>query len=264
MSAPIIQNRKKNIFWSLSINAGHYENVITALSPAVALLNNANDSTGTGKQVSPLPRYVVGQSLSRIWAVQSLGIDPATGQEVFLKRDGSKTFTWDPTDKVVCGDASAKVKGMFSSNLTYKGFTFNIVMTYQYGGQMYNQTLVDKVENINLKTSNVDERVLTQRWKQPGDVVPFKALVANTLTNPLLITNATSRFVQDDNYLDASSITVGYSFSPTLSWVRKLRLSTPRIFITENEAFRFATIKTERGTAYPFSRSYSFGLSTTF
>jgi hypothetical protein len=41
-------------------------------------------------------------------------------------------------------------------------------------------------------------------------------------------------------------------------------LSTPRIFITQNNAFRFATIKTERGTGYPFARSFSLGLSTTF
>jgi TonB-linked SusC/RagA family outer membrane protein len=262
VSAPIIQNRQRNIFWSVSFNTGHYKNIITKLSPAIEVLNKANDSAGV-KQKSPLARFEVGESLSRIWAVRSLGIDPATGKEVFLKQDGSKTFTWDAADKVVCGDASAKFKGMFGSNFNYKGFTFNITLSFQYGGQLYNQTLVDKIENVDLRKNNADERVLTQRWKKPGDIASFKGLVADG-TNGLQTTYATSRFVMDDNYLEASSITVGYAFSPNMPWVRKARISAPRLFITQNNLFRFATIKTERGTAYPFSRSFSFGLSTTF
>ncbi|MES2773054.1 MAG: SusC/RagA family TonB-linked outer membrane protein [Bacteroidota bacterium] len=265
ISSPIIQNRTKNIFWSLSFNVGHYQNEITKLSPAIEALNKANNSTTNPelKQTTPLPRFEVGQSMTRIWAVPSLGIDPATGKEVFVKLDGSKTFVWDPNDKKPVGDGNSKLKGMIGSNFNYKGFTFNINLTYQVGGQMYNQTLVDKIENVNLLVTNADERVLTERWKQPGDIVSYKSLVANG-TNGLQQTNATSRFVQDNDYLEAASTTIGYTFPTNLAWVKKLRLSTPRLFITQNNVFRFATIKTERGTGYPFSRSFSFGLSTTF
>jgi len=265
ISAPIVQNRKKNIFWSLTFNVGHYENVITRLSPAIEALNKANNVTNdlNIKQNSPLPRYEVGQSMSRIWAVQSLGIDPATGKEVFVKLDGSKTFTWDPNDKKPIGDITSKLKGMIGSNFNYKGFTFNFNLSYQYGGQMYNQTLVDKIENVDLLHSNADERVLTERWKQPGDVASYKSLVANG-ANGQQLTNATSRFVQDNNYIEASSITVGYTFPSNLAWVRKMHLSTPKIFITQANVLRWATIKTERGTGYPFARTFNFGLSTTF
>jgi hypothetical protein len=102
--------------------------------------------------------------------------------------------------------------------------------------------------------------VLTERWKQPGDIVSYKSLVASVGQQP----NTTSRFVQDNNYLEASSITVGYTFPSNLAWVKKAHLSTPRFFITQANGFRFGTIKTERGTGYPFSRTFNFGLSTTF
>jgi hypothetical protein len=125
---------------------------------------------------------------------------------------------------------------------------------------MYNQTLVDKIENVNLLVTNADERVLTERWKQPGDIVSYKSLVASGGQQ----TNSTSRFVQDNNFLEASSITVSYSFPSNMAWVKKLHLSTTRLSITQNNLIRFATIKTERGTGYPFSRSFSFNLSTTF
>lgn len=260
IASPVIRNRAKNIFWTLTFNTGHYENVIKSLSPAIDAINKVNNATdGTVNQKSPLPRYEVGQSLTRIWAVRSLGIDPATGNEVFLKRDGSSTFTWDPLDKVPVGDATSKFKGSFGSNLTLKGFTFNILMNYEAGGQMYNQTLLDKIENVDLRTTNADQRVLTDRWKHPGDKVFFKSIASSNLA-----TNATSRFVQNNDYIDASSITVGYTFPSNLAWVKRFRLSTPRLFITQNNVFRIGTIKVERGTGYPFARNFSLGLSTTF
>src|SRR4030095_15335524 len=99
---------------------------------------------------------------------------------------------------------------------------------------------VDKIENVNLRVTNADERVLTERWKQPGDNVPYKSLVADG-SNGLTVTKATSRFVQDNNYLDASSITLGYTFPSGLAWVKKLHLSTPRFSITQTNMFRIGT-----------------------
>jgi TonB-linked SusC/RagA family outer membrane protein len=270
LSAPVIKNSAKNIFWSIGFNAGHYSNVITRLSPAIDAINNAfnigvdpNDPSNSRYQATPRPRYEVGQSMSRIWAVPSLGIDPATGKEIFVKLDGSRTFIWDARDKRAIADATAKLKGSMSSNLTYKNFVFNFIFSYQYGGYMYNQTLVDRVENVNLFLGNADVRVLTERWKQPGDQSSFKALVANgALGNQQ--TNATSRFVQKDNFLELASLTVGYNVPGNLRWIKAARLSAPRLMITQNNLVRFGTIKNERGTGYPFSRSLSFGLSTNF
>ena len=44
-------------------------------------------------------------------------------------------------------------------------------MTFMYeaGGQIYNSTLRDKVEDVNVYTSNVDKRVFSERWQEPGD-----------------------------------------------------------------------------------------------
>lgn len=270
LSAPVIRNSTRNIFWTIGFNAGHYSNVITRLSPAIDAINNAfnagtdpNDPLNSRYQTSPLPRYEVGQSMSRIWAVPSLGIDPATGKEVFVKLDGSRSFVWDARDKRAIADATAKLKGSMSSNLTYKNFVFNFIFSYQYGGYMYNQTLVDRVENVNLLSGNADVRVLTERWKQPGDQSSFKALVANGAAG-IQQTNATSRFVQRDNFLELASLTVGYNIPANARWVRAARLSAPRLMITQNNLVRFGTIKNERGTGYPFSRSLSFGLSTYF
>ena len=255
----VIRNRAKNLFWNLSFNTGHFDNVITRLSPAIEAINKQNNDVSNKSQQAPLPRFAVGQSMNTIWAVRSLGIDPATGKEVYLKLDGSKTFTWDPNDKYPIGVANSKFKGMIASSFNYRSFTFNINLAYQVGGYRYNQTLADKIENVNLLLTNADTRVLTERWKQPGDVVPFKALASNGQT-----TKTTSRFVQRDNFVDAASMTIGYTFSSNAKWVKLLHLSTPKIYITQNQVFHWGTIEMERGTSYPFARRFNFGLSTSF
>ncbi len=260
IGASIVRNAARNFFWTLSVNAGHVSTTIKSLSPAVEAINKGYDQPGAdGKaQTKALPKYKVGQSMTTIWAVHSLGIDPANGYEMFRKLDGSKTYIWDPNDKVPVADANATLKGAVTNIFTYKAFALNVVFSYQWGGYTYNQTLVDKIENVNIAISNANQRVLSDRWKQPGDIVQFKAI------SDMSITNATSRFVQKNNYIDASSISVAYNFPRNLAWVRKLHLSTPRIAITQTNVFRIGTIQMERGTSYPFARTFSFGLATNF
>jgi TonB-linked SusC/RagA family outer membrane protein len=260
LSMPVIRNHAKNFYWTFTLNGSHYTNTIKSLSPAIDAINKANDATnGSVDQKAPQPRFVVGESMTRIWAVPSLGIDPATGNELFLKQDGSTSFVWDPADKRPVGDASSKLKGVIGNTVSYKGFTFNLLLGYEWGGQLYNQTLVDKIENVDLRISNADQRVLDDRWKQPGDQAKFKAI--SSVGNA---TYATSRFVQDNNYLEASSITIGYIFPKQAKWVQALRLSSPRVYFTQNALFRISTVELERGTAYPFARSFNFGLATGF
>ena len=52
-----------------------------------------------------------GQSLTSIWAVKSLGIDPTTGKEIFLNRDGSVSDTWNATQEVAVGNTEPKFNG---------------------------------------------------------------------------------------------------------------------------------------------------------
>lgn len=61
------------------------------------------------------------------------------------------------------------------------------------------------MENANIKTGNVDLRVLTDRWKKPGDIAQFKDIKDSNLT-----TLPTSRFVQDKALLHLNSLTISY------------------------------------------------------
>ena len=126
---------------------------------------------------------------------------------------------------------------------------------------MYNQTLVNRVEVTDF-TYNVDRRVLLGRWAKPGDVTFFKGLVNEngiTVTTP---TNATSRFVQKNNFVNAESISVSYQLSNRLN--KKLHVNNARITFITNDLKRWSSIQVERGLDYPFARNFTLNVSTTF
>ena len=172
------------------------------------------------------------------------------------------TYTWDANDQVVVGDKNPDIQGAFGFNVAYKNFYLNADFTYQYGAQSYNATLLNRVENAQIETQNVDKRVLTQRWKNAGDRVPYYDLNINGKNNAAKVDRPTTRFVQDNNYVNFSGLSVGYDFNKEM--ISKWRLATLGIRFNANDICRWASIKEERGTSYPFARTYNFTINLGF
>ena len=205
-----------------------------------------------------LNRYYEGGSPDDLWAVRSAGIDPATGQEIFIKKDGSYTYDFSFSDEVKVGTDRPKIEGVFGSSFTYKGFSVNFDFRYRCGGQMFNSSLFNKVENITSAglNNNQDKRAFYDRWKNPGDRAKYKAI---NLTGS---TQMSSRFVEDDNTLTLESFRVGYEFDSAA--IAKFGLKALRVNAYMNDVFKISSIKTERGTEYPFARSFSLSVSASF
>ena len=114
---------------------------------------------------------------------------------------------------------------------------------------MYNSTLRDRVE-VTLNTimqRNVDERVLTSRWFQEGDVVFFRKLGATT-------SKASSRYVMDNNVLELQSVSLQYKLHT--DWLMNhLKLQSAIFAINMNDLVHWGSIRMERGTSYPFARN---------
>jgi TonB-linked SusC/RagA family outer membrane protein len=204
----------------------------------------------------PLNKYYEGASQTSIYAMRSLGINPADGREVYLDQNGEVTYTWNQSQHVVVGDSEPDLRGSFGFNFSYKSFFIFTGFLYEYGGDMYNSTLVTKVENADIY-KNVDRRVFTGRWQKPGDITLLKDV---RLWND--ITQVTSRFVQRNNYIDFSSVTIGYDLPQRL--LSRWKVSTCRVQLTSNELGRLSSIDTERGTDYPYARTINFNINLGF
>lgn len=113
--------------------------------------------------------------MNTIFAVKSLGIDPSNGKEIFLDRNGDITYEWDAKDKVACGVDEPKVWGNLNTMFRWKNLSLNAVFGYRCGGQIYNSTLVSKVENTN-PLNNADPGCCTIVGKIPGIMLSSKGL----------------------------------------------------------------------------------------
>ena len=251
LNAVLIRDQGKDFEWSVMLQAAHNKNKIMEISTA---LNNINEKNNQDK-TTPAAVYEEGESMSAIKAVPSLGIDPTTGQELFMKKDGTITYTWDATDKVICGDSEPKVFGNVGTNLYWKGWNLNMVFKYDLGADYYNSTLAERVEGANPRY-NADRRVLNNRWKEPGQHALYKNIKEYTTTY------ISSRFVQKENTLQLTSLSLSYDLNR--EWIRKFGLNTMRLSFYMNDVFRASTVKNERGLDYPFQRSFVFGLNIGF
>lgn len=254
-----IKNQATKTFVSFNASIFHNTNRIVRVSNAIKQLNETlarPDPNNPLKLSVPTPRFEEGRSLSAIFAVKSLGIDPATGKELFLTRDGKPTFIWDPNDKVVVGDLQAKIEGLSGISIDLNNFSCNVLLRYRLGGQVYNQTLVNRVENAD-KNFNTDRRVLLDRWTNPGDLTYFKDVKDNS------ITLASSRFVQNENTLAFESIQIAYDFAE-MPFFKKSKFDRFRLSAYMNDIVRFSTVRQERGLDYPFARQVSMSLQVIF
>ncbi len=205
----------------------------------------------------PVIQYYDGMPLHSIWVVRSLGINSADGYEIFLDRNGNITTQWSPSNLYNCGSSDPLFNGNFGINGEVKGFGFSLTATFYGGGYLYNNTLLNKVENTTLE-NNVDRRVFSGRWAKAGDVAPFKAQSGIGGA----VTKATSRFVQKNDVLNLSSATLYYEFP--LRVISGLGLSRLRLSLYTNDIFTFSSIDIERGTSYPYARKFSFSVNASF
>lgn len=259
----------KNKNWLVALwgNIAHNTNKILKISDSQRAYNQRvadfyKSETGAAlrdsKYAVPIAQYEEGQSLTSIWAVKSLGIDPTTGKELYQNRDGSVTDKWDATQEVVCGNTQPDFNGAFGVNLNYKQWSLFASFLYEWGGQQYNQTLVDRVENANIEFGNVDLRVLTDRWQKPGDVAQFKNIQDASMT-----TLPTSRFVQNNSFLRLNALTLTYDFSR--EWLkRNLGLRMLRLEASTSDLINWNSVRQERGLSYPKSYKFNFSVKAQF
>ncbi len=247
LSAYVIRDRKHGFNWMLSGQLMYNKNKITELSADIQAQNEKYLNSSSNVEIANLLQ--VGYPQNAIYGVRSLGIDPSTGEELFLTKDGELTNTWKTADMVYLGCKDPKYRGILSSLMSWKGFTFNVSFGFHWGGKMYNQTLRDRVEvtSTTIKNQNVDERVLNNRWLQAGDVVAFKKVSAIT-------TKASSRYVMNENVLELQSVSLQYRWDN--NWLKtKTPLQSVIFGVNMSDLFYWSSVKVERGLSYPFSRN---------
>lgn len=245
--------RTNDFYWRLGTTGYMNRNKITQINKALEEINKENQENA-GLYDYPLPQYAEGESVTALKLVRSAGIDPATGKEVYIKRNGERTFVYDPADKVLIGDTEPEYTGTFSTNIYWKGFSLYALFNFRLGAWVYNTTRSTKVEGADPRY-NADQRVFDDRWKKPGDIATYKDIADTS------IPKQTDRFAEEENTLTLGSLNLSYEFSDKVC--RKLHLRNLRTGINFTDILRLSSVKIERGTDYLYSQGFEFYLNVT-
>ena len=124
------------INWNISFfgNLAHNENKLESISETLKRYNERIDEfysnyeeidEGSKMQtiiqkmkeneqyMKPYMKYEEGNSLTAIYGMKSIGINPADGSEIYLKRDGTVTYDWSSVEQQKIGDTEPWAQGAF-------------------------------------------------------------------------------------------------------------------------------------------------------
>lgn len=243
----------RRIMWRVGLTGATTTSKYANFGNTLDKLNAARVSSGS------LARFQDGVSPDDLFTARSLGIDPATGREMFIKENGEHTLDYTEANQPKVGNGKPLLEGMLSNQFTYKDFSVSVMIRYRAKADVFNSALLSKVENISYTNivNNQDKRALYDRWKKPGDIAQFKSI---SMTD---VTQMSSRFLQEESFLSLESVNVNYTFR-TQEWMKSIGLESLMLSAYTNDIFRLSTVKRERGIQYPFARSASFSLRASF
>lgn len=253
--------------YAVNFNVSTLKNKVTYLSP---VFGNRQPGANIGVGWNSATAFEVGQPIWYFYGYKTHGIDPATGDPIFVTAAGNDTASQFIQDKDRQNIGSAIPKMIFGGNinLSYKGVDLNVSFT----GQSGNKVLMGWIRSDKLASNRVTW-FYDNRWEKPGDTgkkTPAANGTSNTYYSDLL--------VFDGSFLRIQQIQLGYNLPASL--LKKAKVSAMRVYVSLDNFFTFTkypgmdpqptiqnndprNIGIDRGT-YPMAKDVMVGATITF
>jgi TonB-linked SusC/RagA family outer membrane protein len=238
----------QNFTWDLATNLTLSKNKVTALYNGQEIIGGSSTDTNIA------PNIIIreGESINSLYGFEYYGVNPANGNPVYYKADGSLVqgnvnnttyYKFNPanpgaalvdadkssltaSDKKILGNTLPTYFGSFSSNMKYKSFDLGFMFRFSGGNKIFNST---RRELMNQNFNNNGTEILG-RWQSadnPGDGwTPRLYASSNTFTN--LSGSASTRFVEKGDFISLDNVSLGYSLPKML--LDKIGVDNFRIF----------------------------------
>lgn len=257
ISANIIQ--RNHFRWRSSFNINTLDNKVTSLRGLGSEFSHSTAATAEK----------VGYPSTLLWGYNFIGIDPATGRELYKMGDGNlvdaltlKSQYNGSNNYIPIGDSQPKVYGGLSNRLTiFKNLTVSANFSYKIGADhKIQKELIDQYQT--LVTRNMANNAYYDAWRKPGDLAKFQALAINpTISN-------SSKYVYDASNIKLNSANISYRLSNT-GWktIKSLNLTA-----TGSNLYYWYFSKSEEGKngikelykIYPETRTVTLGVDLRF
>lgn len=279
---------RTNFNWTTNFNFTWLKNKVTELAPGVNEIRTATADLETTNIT------LVGLPVGNILCVETRGVDPATGQRIFVNAAGQEvlynhaaaskwTFRSDGSvapavttakDAVPFASPLPKYYGGIDNNLNYRDFDFALNLTYAFGYYVY---CGSKAGQRDQRWWNNSVEVYETAWKKPGDITNIpKPIMGDNVSNGSSF--PISENVEKGDYLKVRNISLGYSFKniwPGVLNIERIRVYgqvfNPFVFTNYSGSDPEVSTNTDSNLApgidrnsAPQARTYSFGVNVSF
>lgn len=205
-----------NFKWTTSFNIAYNKNKITKL--------DGNSDLIPGNDGRFLNSLIVGESIGIFYGPEYAGVDPENGDALFYKEDRTTTNDMREAGNFIVGDPNPDFIGGLTNTFTYKDFDLSFLLQGVFGNQITNGAGAFMSSSMDwFDNQTVDQ---LRRWQNPGDITDMPQVRFNYGNS----SNASSRHVEDGDYLRLKNITFGYKL-PAIA-LERLHISSARIFLS--------------------------------
>lgn len=250
--------KTRDFKWNTNFNISKIENEVTYLK-----------GLGSNTSISETARAQrVGYSTSTIWGYDYLGIDPATGRELYSI--GGEIYdasyvgaNFNSSDWQPIGDSQPDFFGGLRNNFSYKGLNLGVIMTFAYGQDaLIDRNLIDNYRI--LSNRNISVNVIEDAWQQQSD----RASLPLISDSNRIISNS-SKYLFDESHINLKSINLSYDIP-----VNTMNIPFKALSIYVNAAnvklwYKNKSDANKNGVAeyrsvYPQMRTISLGVNASF
>jgi hypothetical protein len=260
----------KNEFrWDLTLQATTFKNEITSLPDPF---------------VNGSKRWEEGRSRFDFFLLQTAGVDPDNGDQLFLMfeidEDGNSvpvldangvqetTNDWEATERAYTDDSTIPdLLGSIANSFSYKGFSLNVLVTYGIGGKFLDNGYSAMMHSGTYGRSMHPD--ILNAWRAPGDVTDVPRMQNGNVD---LVRTQSTRFLTDASFWTLKNVNLGYTLNNGIS--EKLGVENLRLSITGENLFlkskrtgldpQYNLAGTPVGNDFSPSRIFSFGLNAAF
>ena len=248
----------KDVQWNAGINISHNKSKI---------LDLAGDEMIGDADYSAL-KYIKGEKLFTFYLRDYQGVDPETGNALWMDKNGDLTTKVSQARYIKAGSPEPTVTGGFHTDVTWKGITLNIQLEGKFG----NKILISEnsyLHSDGYQMSMNQAASAMNYWKQPGDTNCNPKPVAGNSTSSY--TSISTRFLENGSYVRLKDITLSYSLPK--SWLSVVGVNNLKVYASGMNVYTFHNVDyfdPERGIKgmgsgiYPMTKSFVFGLDVTF
>jgi len=212
-------NSDGKLRWSTDFNITYLNNKVKSLG---ALGPDAiNAGPGDARILEGYPQGVW-------YLAKYAGVDSQTGKEMIYDLAGNKIEATNDNvrnNRQAVGRPFPKFTGGLSNNLTFKGFDLQILLSFSFGGQIYDDAAKRQLGGYSYIWNQ--RRGVLNRWQNPGDVTDVPKLTTNTSAGDW---NNTTRFLYDADFVRLRTVQIGYTLPKSMT--QRMKVEKLRIFIS--------------------------------